>query len=122
MLQIGLSFFDAPLVEVADEQYDATNSSFASVQMKNAVGRLWFGRLSDEQEDRLGQQMWAAEKKGLKSRYWGELRWPISLRTRVWRKLMEFGVGVLNVDDLVSATRWNWDWCVVAGLVLCGNA
>lgn len=34
---------------------------------------------------------------------------------------MMLGVGMLNVDDLVSATRWNWDWCVVAGLVLCGN-
>jgi hypothetical protein len=114
-------FFDAPLLEVADEQYDTTNSYYASVQMKSAVGRLWFGGLSAEQEDRLEQQIRVAEQKGLKSRYWGEPGWPISLRDRVWRKLMELGVGMLNVDDLVSATRWNWDLCVVAGLVLCGN-
>jgi len=114
-------FLDAPLLEVADEQYNVTNSYYASAQMKSAVGRLWFDRLSVEQENRLAQQIRAAEKKGLKSRYWGEPHWPISLRDRVWRKLMELGVGMLNVDDLVSATRWNWDWCVVAGLVLCGN-
>lgn len=34
---------------------------------------------------------------------------------------MENGIGVLNVDDVVSAGRWNWNWCVVAGLVLCGG-
>ena len=114
-------FFDAPLLDVADEQYDVTNSYYASVQLKSAVGRLWFDRLSAEQENRLEQQIRAAEKKGLKSRYWGEPHWPISLRYRVWRNLIVLGVGMLNVDDLVSATRWNWDWCVVAGLVLCGN-
>ncbi|KAF3048763.1 Altered inheritance of mitochondria protein 6 [Didymella keratinophila] len=116
-----LIFFDAPLLEIADEQYDTTNSYYASVQMKSAVGRMWFDRLSVEQDDRLEQQIRAAEMKGLKSRYWGEPHWPISLRNRVWRKLMDLGVGMLNVDDLVSAARWNWDWYVVAGLVLCGN-
>jgi hypothetical protein len=35
---------------------------------------------------------------------------------------MRAGVGMLNVDDLVSATRWNWGWCVVAGIALCGNS
>lgn len=34
---------------------------------------------------------------------------------------VENGIGVLNVDDVVSAGRWNWNWCVVAGLVLCSG-
>lgn len=115
-------FFDAPLLSIADEQYNTTNSYYASVEMKQAIGKLWFNKLSAKQEGKLAEQIQAADKKGLKSRYWGEPRWPISLRDRVWVKLMELGVGMLNVDDLVSATRWNWHWCVVAGLALCGNS
>lgn len=48
-------FFDAPLLEVADKQYDAMNSYYASVHLKSAVGRLRFDQLSAEQEDRLEQ-------------------------------------------------------------------
>lgn len=114
-------FFDAPLLSISDEQYNTTNSYYASVEMKKAIGHLWFNNLSAKQINKLTEQIHAAEAKGLKSRYWGELRWPISLRDKVWFKLTELGVGMLNVDDLVSATRWNWNWCVVGGLALCGN-
>jgi hypothetical protein len=43
------------------------------------------------------------------------------LRDQIWFTLTENGVGMLNVDDLHSAARWNWNWCVVAGLSLCGS-
>jgi hypothetical protein len=33
---------------------------------------------------------------------------------------MDDGTGMLNVDALESAGRWDWDFCVVAGFVLCG--
>jgi glycerophosphoryl diester phosphodiesterase len=115
-------FFDAPLLSILDKQYNTTNSYYASVNMKEAIGHLWFNQLSAKQVDRLTEQIQAADEKGLKSRYWGEPRWPISLRNTVWFKLTELGVGMLNVDDLVSATRWNWNWCVIAGLPLCGNS
>ncbi|KAJ4985652.1 hypothetical protein SVAN01_08827 [Stagonosporopsis vannaccii] len=114
-------FFDAPLLSITEDQYNTTNSYYASVEVKEAIGSLWFNRLSTGQIVKLEAQMEAANKKGLKSRYWGEPRWPISLRDKVWFKLTELGVGMLNVDDLVSATRWNWNWCMVAGLTLCGN-
>ncbi|KAF1365371.1 hypothetical protein EJ07DRAFT_96614 [Lizonia empirigonia] len=114
-------FFDAPLLSISDEQYNTANSYYASVEMKKAIGHLWLNNLSAKQVNKLTEQIHAAEAKGLKSRYWGEPRWPISLRDKVWFKLTELGVGMLNVDDLVSATRWNWNWCVVGGLALCGN-
>lgn len=115
-------FFDAPLLSISDERYNTTNSHYASVEMKKAIGHIWLNRLSAKQTDKLSEQTKAANAKGLKSRYWGEPRWPITLRDRVWLKLTELGVGMLNVDDLVSATRWNWEWCIVAGLALCGNS
>ncbi|KAF9697384.1 hypothetical protein EKO04_004767 [Ascochyta lentis] len=117
-----LVFFDAPLLSISDEQYNSTNSYYASVEMSKAVGRLWLNHLAAKQVDELAEQMHAADVKGLKSRYWGELQWPISLRDEVWFKLTELGVGILNADDLTSATRWNWNWCIVAGLALCGNS
>jgi hypothetical protein len=115
-------FYDAPLQSVSEAQYNSTNSYFASSNMKAAIGILWLGRFSAKQERTLKQQIQAAEDKGLKSRYWSTPAWPISVRDNVWAKLMELGVGMLNVDDLASATRWNWGFCVVAGIALCGNS
>jgi glycerophosphoryl diester phosphodiesterase len=115
-------FFDAPLLEISDEKYDKTNSYYASAPLKGAVGILWFNKLSSSQISTIEEQVKAAEEKGLKSRYWDTPSWPIGNRDEIWRQLMRAGVGMLNVDDLVSATRWNWGWCVVAGLSLCGNS
>lgn len=81
---------------------------------------MWFGRFSSKQLDTIRTQVGAAAEKGLKSRYWDTVAWPISWRDYTWRILVGRGVGMLNVDDLVEASRWNWNWCVVAGLVLCG--
>jgi len=114
-------FYDAPLRSISEPQYNSTNSFYASTNLKAAVGGMWLGRFSSKQEDTLKQQIQAAEDKGLKSRYWDTPAWPISVRNSVWAKLMDFGVGMLNVDDLVSATRWDWEFCVVAGIALCGK-
>jgi glycerophosphoryl diester phosphodiesterase len=115
-------FYDAPLRSISEPQYTFFNSYYASANLKAAVGGLWWGKITSKQEETLKQQIGAAEAKGLKSRYWDTPAWPISTRDSVWAKLMELGVGVLNVDDLVSATRWNWDFCEVAGIRLCGRS
>ncbi|KAF1842104.1 uncharacterized protein K460DRAFT_319857 [Cucurbitaria berberidis CBS 394.84] len=116
-------FFDAPLLSISDAKYNATNSYYASTNIKSAIGRIWtMNGLSRKQFDTIKGQVDAAQEKGLKSRYWDTPPWPISLRDSVWRTLMDAGVGMLNVDDLISATRWNWGWCVIAGLTLCGNS
>jgi hypothetical protein len=115
-------FFDAPLLTIADPKYNTTNSYYASAAISDAVGKLWFETLSPKQLDKIKQQVEAAGAKGLKSRYWDTPTWPIGRRDEVWKVLTEAGVGMLNVDDLVSATMWNWGWCVVAGIALCGNS
>jgi glycerophosphoryl diester phosphodiesterase len=114
-------FYDAPLRSISEPQYNSTNSYYASSHLKSAIGGTWSGKFSAKQESTLKQQIQAAEDKGLKSRYWDTPAWPISMRDNVWAKLMDLGVGVLNVDDVVSATRWNWGFCVVAGIALCGK-
>ena len=115
-------FFDAPLLAVSDDQYNTKNSYYASAALSDAVGKLWFASMSSKQVGTVKQQIEAASAKGLKSRYWGTPSWPIGKRDEIWEALMSMGVGVLNVDDLVSATTWNWGFCVVAGIALCGNS
>lgn len=115
-------FFDAPLLSVSDAKYNTTNSYYASAAMSDAVGKLWFASMSSKQVGTVKQQVEAAGAKGLKGRYWGTPNWPIGRRDKIWEVLMGLGVGVLNVDDLASATMWNWRFCVVAGITLCGNS
>ncbi|KAF2204834.1 hypothetical protein GQ43DRAFT_363786 [Delitschia confertaspora ATCC 74209] len=112
-------FFDADLNDVSNAKYNSSNSYYASTAMKEAIGHIWFNRLKGSQVDTLKEQIRAAQNKGIKSRYWNTPSWPVSLRDKVWFTLTDNGVGMLNVDDLYSATRWNWNWCVVAGLPLC---
>ena len=113
-------FFDAPLVSISDAKYNTTNSYYASASLKKAVGYLWGGKFSSKQLQIVKEQIKAASDKGLKARYWNTIGWPIPWRDYVWKTLMEEGTGMLNVDDLESVGRWNWDFCVVAGFVLCG--
>lgn len=114
-------FFDAPLLSVSagNTTFNSTNSYYASASLKDAIGKTWFNRLSAEQEKTLKAQIGMVQETGLQSRYWDTPGWPISLRDMLWFQLTELGVGVLNVDDLVSATKWNWHRCIVAGLTLC---
>lgn len=114
-------FYDAPLVSVSQPQFNTSNSYYASANFKAAISDLWLGKWSAKQEKQVRKQIEAAEEKGLKSRYYDTPAWPVGLRDSVWKKLMDFGVGVLNVDDVVSAGRWNWGFCIVAGFVLCGR-
>lgn len=114
-------FFDAPLQDISNPKYTSENSYYASAKLSKAVGIVWFNSLSSAQMDTMKSQITAASDKGLLSRYYSTPSWPISLRNKVWFALSENEVGMLNVDDLDGATRWDWNWCVVAGLSLCGN-
>lgn len=114
-------FFDAPLDDISNPSYTSQNSYYASIAMNEAIGRLWTGSFSSRQIDALRGLIEAAKDKALVSRYWDTPSWPISLRDKVWFQLTDMDVGMLNVDALTSATRWNWNWCTVAGLNLCGN-
>lgn len=111
-------FFDAPLDEL-NSTYTPENSYYASASFQKRVGKFFF-QPSWSQTRRVKSQVAAASRYGLKARYWDTPSWPIARRNRIWNMLVESGIGVLNVDDVVSAGRWNWNWCIVAGLVLCG--
>ncbi|KAL2838293.1 PLC-like phosphodiesterase [Aspergillus pseudoustus] len=101
--------------DIEPNTFDTTNSYYASVSFKKAVGIPWMLHLTDRQVQTIRSQVRAAHRQGLKVRYWGTPDWPRSLRNHVWRVLAQEGVDMLNVDDLESATRKDWaprlsDW------------
>lgn len=112
-------FFDAPLLDLGP-QYNVSTSYYASAPIKEALGPVKRPSLKSKQIELLQEQISAAEERGLKSRYWDTPSWPVSWRNDVWTKLTDYGVGMLNVDELISASRWDWRWCVVGGITLCG--
>ncbi|KAL5337765.1 PLC-like phosphodiesterase [Aspergillus crustosus] len=101
--------------EIEPDTFNTTNSYYASVSFKKAVGIPWMLHLTDRQVQTIRSQIRAAHRQGLKVRYWGAPDWPRSLRNHIWRVLAREGADMLNVDDLVSATRKDWapkfsDW------------
>ncbi|KAL3478628.1 PLC-like phosphodiesterase [Aspergillus californicus] len=95
--------------------FNTTNSYYASVSFKKAVGVPWMFHLTERQVQTIRSQIRAAHNQGLKVRYWGTPSWPRNLRNHVWGVLVREGVDMLNVDDLISATRKDWtprisDW------------
>lgn len=108
-------FFDAPLDQLWGETapsnaslYTAENSYYASVDFATAIGKPWHGSLAPQQVDTILGQAGAAATKGLKARYWNTPAWPVGVRDHVWDVLEKEGVGMLNVDDLESASQRNW--------------
>lgn len=102
------SFFDAPLDKLEDGDFDSTNSFYASVSFKTAIGKLDHGQLSPVQLAKIRKHVKAAHQRGLKARYWALPDWPIQLRNHVWEVLVQEGVDILNVDDLVAAAMEDW--------------
>ncbi|CZR56092.1 uncharacterized protein PAC_05980 [Phialocephala subalpina] len=116
-------FYDAPLPSLsdADSPYNSNNSYYASSAIGKAVGAVRFGRLTDGQKDNVKEQVEKANDLGLVSRYWDTVSWPVGWRNRIWEQLVELGVGILNVDDLTAAARWDWEMCVVGGVNICNS-
>lgn len=110
-------FFDAPLDQLNDT-FTPENSLYARCSFRKAVATV-FLKPSSSQVALIKSQIEEASRRGLISRYWDTPDWPIVRRNNVWNVLMKNGVGILNVNDLTTAGRWNWDWCIVAGLILC---
>ncbi|KAI9373669.1 PLC-like phosphodiesterase [Aspergillus egyptiacus] len=101
--------------DIDPDTFNQTNSYYASVNFKKAVGVPWMFRLTERQVQTIRSQIQAAHRQGLKVRYWGTPSWPRSLRNHVWHVLAREGADMLNVDDLKSATRKDWtpavsDW------------
>ncbi|MCJ1279772.1 Altered inheritance of mitochondria protein 6 [Puttea exsequens] len=108
-------FFDAPLDQLWGENaptnatlYTSENSLYASVSMEKAIGKPWLGVLSPTQMNIIRGQIKAAQDRGLKARYWDTPSWPVGRRDHIWDVLEKQGVGILNVDDLQSASKRHW--------------
>lgn len=112
-------FFDAPLDNLSSSIYNASNSYYASVSLRKAVGRTWFGTLSARQSKIIEAQTRLATRFGLKARYWDTQAWPVGWRSRVWDALIGRGVSMLNADDVVAASQWDWNRCTVLGMNVC---
>lgn len=94
-------------VETVDE-FNPQTSYYASVDFGKTIGHVWRSRLTAQQLDLIRKQIRGAHRRGLKVRYWGVPSWPIGVRNHLWHVLMREGVDILNVDDLVGATRRDW--------------
>ena len=60
--------------------------------------------LNETQVEILREQVGVAHERGIAVRYWNQPDWPVGLRNRLWRQLIEAGVDLLNVDDLRGAS------------------
>lgn len=88
--------------------YSPSNSYYASASFSKSIGFPWRSRLSAKQLELIRKQIRGAHAQGLKVRYWNLPAWPRGLRNHIWHILVREGVDVLNVDDLVGATRRDW--------------
>lgn len=103
------AFFDAPLDGLEDSSFDATNSYYASTSFWRAIGPVWWkGKPSEEQLVKIRKHIGEAHSRGLKARYWELPPWPIHVRNRIWKVLVDEGIDMLNVDDLEAATKEDW--------------
>ena len=107
-------FFDAPLDDLEEynslpdgTHYTAENSLYASVSFQTAIGKV-HGSLSSQQVKTIRQHVKNASRRSLKLRYWDTPAWPVSIRNYVWEVLEREGVGMLNVDDVYSASKEVW--------------
>jgi hypothetical protein len=115
-------FLDTPLDELSTNMCNASNSYYSSV----SVNKVFAGKakiphdgLSKTQLATVKSQIDRASSLGLVSRYWDLPAWPVTRRMTVWEQLEALGVGMLNVDAIEEAARWNWKWCHILRLNLC---
>ncbi|KUJ11384.1 uncharacterized protein LY89DRAFT_739572 [Mollisia scopiformis] len=111
-------FFDAPL-DALTPSYNASNSYYASTSMSHLFWGIPSSGLSQARLDVVKGQIEMAKSLGLVSRYWNTPSWPATRRMNVWKQLVDLDVGMLNADEILEASRWNWKWCSVLGLHLC---
>ncbi|KAI9759626.1 MAG: hypothetical protein M4579_002194 [Chaenotheca gracillima] len=104
-------FYDAPLPALAASapasmSENITSSSpitlIASVDFAAVFGNVVNVTLNDTQMDTMRDQISGAHDKGIGVRYWDTPAWPVSTRNAIWRLLVNEGVDLVNVDDLVA--------------------
>lgn len=69
---------------------------------------IW-SEMTDGQKKTVRMRIKTANDRGLEVRYWETPSWPMGRRNKVWKFLVDEGVGLLNVDDLHDAAFGDWD-------------
>ncbi|KAI5283688.1 Altered inheritance of mitochondria protein 6 [Ascosphaera aggregata] len=92
------------------QNYDFTNSFYASASFMKSIGTCWAWMLSKSQVNTIRSHVRDAHEKGLYVRYWSSPTFPHGFRDRIWRLMIREGVDMLNTDDLVAATTKDWKW------------
>ncbi|CZR60237.1 uncharacterized protein PAC_10133 [Phialocephala subalpina] len=87
-------------------QFDTTNSYSVSTPMGAAIGKPGL-QFDENQKAKITTLVQQANALGLKTRYWdapgkGDLK----KRNAVWRNLLDLGVTLLNVGDLIDIRDW----------------
>ena len=99
-------------VEPVVYEYNHSNSYFASTKFGNAVFRIHSNDLPDtpKNKDRSATQIEQANARGLITRYWGTPSQPPNMREIVWQVLLEYRVGILNMDDMGTVKARAKEW------------
>jgi hypothetical protein len=111
-------FFDAPLDALSDT-FNITNSYYSSTSLTHLFANIPRSGLTKSQIKVINSQIEKATDLGLVTRYWDIPAWPVETRTKIWKQLEEAQIGMLNVDAIDLAARWNWRLCNVLGMTLC---
>ena len=106
---LNISSTSSSSSSTSSSKYTPLNSHYASTSFPKAIGYPWKGSITASQMKIIRAQVSAAQKAGLRARYWDTPFWPISLRNNIWEQLVEEGgVDILNVDDLKAAAKKDW--------------
>lgn len=117
-------FYDAPteLLETTLSHITSDVSPIASTDFEAAFGKIRGTEFNNTQLATLRSQIATANSKGILTRfvaccsaatqilvidhyprYWNQPEWPIATRNAIWSTLVQEGVGLLNVNDVVEA-------------------
>ncbi|GME68959.1 hypothetical protein B5S31_g387 [[Candida] boidinii] len=105
-------FIDAPLkdfknLEILNKFNKDYISIFSSASLHDLTGYYspinYFKGLSLEQLNTLKEFIKISHENNILTRIWDTPNWPIAVRNRVWKQVIELGSDCLNVDDLHSS-------------------
>ena len=107
-VEVQAESLSTPLMAPSQSRWDVRGAYFASTSFRKSIGRPWLGHLSTRQMELMRGQIRGAHMRGLQVRYWDLPNWPTTLRSRIWKLLLDEGADILNVDDLYAVASNDW--------------
>ncbi|GME68122.1 unnamed protein product [[Candida] boidinii] len=107
-------FIDAPLKDFKDpEILNKFNkdyiSIFSSASLHDLTGYYspinYFTGLSLEQLNSIKEFIKISHENNILTRIWDTPNWPVAVRNKIWKQVLELGSDCLNVDDLKSSVN-----------------